>query len=217
MNARETILKTIRRHKPERGSRKPDFSIPLPVPDFGPGQPQDPVELFSYRLSQVHATCETVGDWNQVPDAVSRYLADTRQPAQVVASPDDCFYPLDWGGIAVEYRAAVASDQVSVTRACAGIAETGTIAMVSSPASPVTLNFLPETHIVVLEQTRLVASMEQFWLIPKFRPRAINFITGPSKTADIEQTIVYGAHGPRRFHVLLILDGWCRAMRIPNS
>ena len=207
MNARETILKTIRRDKPERGSRKPDFSIPLPVPDFGPDPPQDPVDLFIYRLSQVHATCCTVRDWNRIPDAVSRYLADIRQPAQVVASPDGCFYPLAWGGIAIEYRAAAASDPVSVTRACAGIAETGTIAMVSSPASPVTLNFLPETHIVVLERSRLVSSMEQFWLIPESRPRAINFITGPSKTADIEQTIVYGAHGPRRFHVLLVESG----------
>ena len=207
MSARETILKTIRCQKPERGSRKPDFRIPLPVPDFGPDQPQDPVDLFIRRLSQVHGTCEITSGWNRIPDAVSRYLADVRQPAQVVASPDEDFHPLDWGGIEIEYRAAVASDAVSVTRACAGIAETGTVAMVSSPASPVTLNFLPETHIVVLERARLVSSMEQFWSMLESPPRAINFITGPSKTADIEQTIVYGAHGPRRFHVLLVMSG----------
>ncbi len=207
MSARETILETIRRHKPERGSRKPDFRIPLPVPDFGPDPPQDPVDLFIHRLSQVHATCEIVRRWSRIPDAVSRYLANVRQPAQVVASPDEGFHRLDWGGIAIEYRAAAPPDRVSVTRACAGIAETGTVAMVSSASSPVTLNFLPETHIVVLERIRLVSSMEQFWSMPESPPRAINFITGPSKTADIEQTIVYGAHGPRRFHVLLIESG----------
>ena len=207
MNARETILQTIRRHKPAGASGKPDFRIPLPLPEFGPDQPQDLVDRFISRLSQVHATCDIVRGRDRIPFAVGQYLADIREPGRVVASPDDYFYSLDWAGIAIEYRAALAPDVVSVTRACAGIAETGTIAMVSSPSSPVTLNFLPETHIVVLERTRLLASMEEFWSIAESRPRAINFITGPSKTADIEQTIVYGAHGPRRFHVLLIKGG----------
>jgi L-lactate dehydrogenase complex protein LldG len=76
--------------------------------------------------------------------------------------------------------------------------------MVSSPDSPVTLNFLPEVNIVVLLVKRLVSTIEQFWPMIGEHPRAINFITGPSKTADIEQTIVYGAHGPKRFHVILV-------------
>ncbi|RPH66422.1 MAG: lactate utilization protein, partial [Hyphomicrobiales bacterium] len=94
--------------------------------------------------------------------------------------------------------------------AFAGIAESGTIIQVSGPDNPTTLNFLPEAHIVVLELDSLFASYEEAW--SKLRkafgegvmPRTVNMISGPSRTADIEQTIVRPAHGPKNMHVIIV-------------
>ncbi|MEE9300922.1 MAG: lactate utilization protein, partial [Alphaproteobacteria bacterium] len=102
--------------------------------------------------------------------------------------------------------------------AFAGIAETGTCMLISGPQSPTTLNFLVDTHIIVLWTRQIVGSYED--ALARLRetavgrergarswmPRTVNLITGPSRSADIEQTIQMGAHGPRRLHILLI-DG----------
>src|SRR5258708_21629877 len=102
------------------------------------------------------------------------------------------------------------SDHVSLTGAFAGIAETGTLVMASGPDHPVTLNLLPDTHIVVLREADIVGGYEEVWTRLRARygkdrmPRTVNTITGPSRTGDIEQTIELGAHGPRRMHIVVV-------------
>ena len=101
-----------------------------------------------------------------------------------------------------------------MTGAFAGIAETGTLMLRSGPESPSTLNFLPDTHMVVLRASQIRKSYEDGWdeirrqmdSRPDSLPRTVNFITGPSRTGDIEQKILMGAHGPRRLHIVLIED-----------
>ena len=99
-------------------------------------------------------------------------------------------------------------DLVSVTGAFAGVAETGTLVLASGPEAPTTLNFLPDDHIVVLREHRLVRYLEDAWALLRKElggmPRTVNCITGPSKTADVEQVIQEGAHGPRRLLVVLV-------------
>ena len=108
------------------------------------------------------------------------------------------------------------ADHVGVTGAFAGIAETGTLMLISGPESPTRNNFLPDTHIVVLRGAQVAASYEEAWDRLRarsgapsggFMPRTVNFITGPSRTGDIEQRIELGAHGPRRLHIVLVDDG----------
>ena len=104
---------------------------------------------------------------------------------------------------------AEAIDAVSLTPCFAAIAETGTLMLISGAVTPTTLNFLPDTHIVVVNANQVVATYEDGW--DRLRtgggmPRAINFITGPSRTGDIEQRIELGAHGPRRLHIILVDD-----------
>jgi L-lactate dehydrogenase complex protein LldG len=106
-----------------------------------------------------------------------------------------------------------AHDKVSLTPCRAAIAETGTLMLISGAATPTTLNFLPDTHIVVVRADQVVATYEDGWdrlragEKPEGLPRTVNFITGPSRTADIEQHIELGAHGPRRLHIVLVEDG----------
>ena len=88
------------------------------------------------------------------------------------------------------------------------IADTGTLVLASGPDTPGTASLLPETHVAVVRAARIVAHMEDAFALARETfgqlPRAINFVSGPSRTADIDQTIVLGAHGPSRVHIILI-------------
>ena len=98
-------------------------------------------------------------------------------------------------------------DTVSLTPCLAAVAETGTLMLVSGAETPTTLNFLPDTHVVVVRAGQVVVSYEEGWDLIRSRgamPRTVNLVTGPSRTGDIEQRIQLGAHGPRRLHVVLV-------------
>ena len=81
--------------------------------------------------------------------------------------------------------------------------------LLSGPDSPTSLNFLPDYHVVLVRAPQLVRHIEDVWQRLRERgdvPRTVNFITGPSKTADVEQTLQLGAHGPRSLHVIYVDD-----------
>jgi L-lactate dehydrogenase complex protein LldG len=108
------------------------------------------------------------------------------------------------------FGAAEAEDVASLSRAVAAAAETGTLFLVSGPDNPTTLAFLPELHTILIRAEDILGSYEDAF--DRLRalygggalPRSVNMISGPSRTADIEQTIVRGAHGPKRLHVVLL-------------
>jgi len=123
------------------------------------------------------------------------------------------FLELEWqaAGITVEARAAQGPDMVGITGAFCVIAETGTLMLLSGPRTPGATSLLPETHIAVVRTGRIVRGMEDAWALLRgehsMLPRAVNFVSGPSRTADIEQTMVLGAHGPYRVHIVLVGTG----------
>ena len=108
----------------------------------------------------------------------------------------------------MEARAARDGDLVGITTAFCAIAETGTLMMVSGPRTPAATSLLPETHIALVRADRIVRGMEEAWQLLRAElgapPRAVTFISGPSRTADIEQTVTLGAHGAYRVHLILI-------------
>ncbi len=174
------------------------------------------VELFVTMAEEVQATVTRASSLAVVPEAVAHYLAAENLPAELVMAPDPSLdaIPREMRPLLrIRRGRAEAADKVSLTPCHAAIAETGTLLLVSGPQTPTTLNFLPDTHIVVVRGDQVVATYEDS--LDRLRaargsealPRVINFITGPSRTADIEQHIELGAHGPRRLHIVLVEDG----------
>jgi L-lactate dehydrogenase complex protein LldG len=174
------------------------------------------VGLFIAMAEEVQSTVTRVSSLAAVPEAVARYLAAENLPAELVMAPDPRLDEIPWHTwplLQIRRGRAEAEDRVSLTPCHSAIAETGTLMLISGAQNPTTLNFLPETHIVVVRCDQVVATYEDGWdrlrsgKTAEILPRAVNFITGPSRTADIEQHIELGAHGPRRLHIVLVEDG----------
>lgn len=174
---------------------------PLPPP------PADLVAHFRERALKLSSDVLETADRSEVPALLARYLGERKLPASGVCWPSLAGLPWSTAGLDMQPRPAKDSDLVGVTGAFCAIAETGTLMMLSGAETPATTSLLPETHVAVLDPRRIVTTMEDAWdLLRKEHrqpPRAVNFISGPSRTADIEQTVTLGAHGPYR--VLLIL------------
>lgn len=163
---------------------------------------------FRDRALNLATTIDEVKALADIPAAVARYLRDLNLAPAALCWPE--FAALDWAAqaVKVETRAARGDDLVGITGVFCAIAETGTLMMCSGSDTPPATSLLPETHIAVVPRSRIVPGMEDAWaLLRRERgalPRAVNFISGPSRTADIEQTVTLGAHGPYRVHVLLL-------------
>jgi len=173
-----------------------------------PGMPADTVARFCERALGLMTSIAELSTLDELPAAVARYLAAQALQPAAVCWPQ--FAALDWRGAGLEVAARPArdGDLVGITGVFCAIAETGTLMLCSGAASPATSSLLPETHIAVVPRTRIVSGMEEGWALLRAEsgamPRAVNFVSGPSRTADIEQTVTLGAHGPYRVHVLLL-------------
>jgi len=213
--AKERILGAVRRSLgragplPESVRAGLDRRLAAPTPNLKPALAGDPVSLFVRKANAVHTRTSVVPTLAGVSEAVLRHIEDNGLGDAIVVAPD--LAGVQWSNrLVVEARAARGSDQVSVTGAFAGIAETGSVMLLSGPESPTTLNFLPEDHIVVLRESRIVPHPEDAWALLREErgtmPRTVNLICGPSKTGDVELVITEGAHGPRRFHVVIVRE-----------
>lgn len=171
------------------------------------------VALFEQKAVAAEATIARVRDYGEVPYAVASYLAQENLPAIIRVAPETRLQAIDWtedSTLTASFGASDGSDSVALVSAFSAIAETGTLMLHSSANNPTTLNFLPDTHIVLLDEDRITGAYEDAWDDLRKAgemPRTVNFVTGPSRTADIEQTLLMGAHGPRRLHIIIRENG----------
>lgn len=176
-----------------------------PRPDIG----NDLLERFKQQALRMSDTVNQVEAPRDVPAAVARYLTEQGLASSAIAWAT--LSALAWAeaGLAVEFRPPRNEDLVGITGSFCAVAETGTLLLMSGANTWSSAALLPETHIAIVHRSRIVAGMEEAFALARAEqgelPRALNFISGPSRTGDIEQTIVLGAHGPYRVHVIIVL------------
>ncbi|MFO1313518.1 MAG: lactate utilization protein [Burkholderiales bacterium] len=181
-----------------------------------PAMPSDLVQRFLDRATAMASTVERIASTAEIPAAVGRYLDALTLPPSLAmqASRSGVCWPefggLDWAsaGLGIEARPTVGHDRIGITGSFCAIAETGTLVLITGEPWPVATALLPDTHFAVVRADRIVSGMEEaFALVRAERPgmpRGLHLVSGPSRTGDIEQTIVLGAHGPYRVHILLV-------------
>jgi L-lactate dehydrogenase complex protein LldG len=214
MSARDNILRRIRAaNSREAGTSAKDRNAilarlqdrsrgPLPTMDW------EPVQRFKERCIAMMSTVDEVGSLADVPRAVASYLKQKNLPTSGACWPE--FARLDWAGagLGVEARPSHGDDKLGITGAFCALAENGTLMLLSGEDTHATTSLLPENHVAIVPASRIVRTMEDAWDLLRGErsglPRQVNFISGPSRTADIEMTLVLGAHGPFRVHVIVV-------------
>src|SRR5215213_440231 len=183
------------------------------IPARGQLPPHERARLFAQMVEAANGTVALLPDPTNVPAAVADFLRAHNLPMQVRRGDDPRLAVLPWDTqrtLEISTGPSDGHQLVAVSHAFGGVAETGTLVMSSGPDNPTTLNFLPDTHIVVLNAKDIAGDYETVWQRVRDTygvdalPRAINLITGPSRSADIGQILILGAHGPRRLHVLVV-------------
>lgn len=215
MSARENILARIRAQSGRRGATTErelaDARSVIaartrgPLPGFAR---HEPVQHFIEECDRLKTTLAEVHNMADVPAAVAHYLRETKLNLNAVGW--NKLATLDWprAGVTFHARPADKDDLVGITSCFCAIGETGTLLLLGAPGTPKVTALLPETHIAIVQKSRIVPTMEDAFQLLRDEvgelPRATFFVSGPSRTADIEQTIVIGAHGPYRVHVILV-------------
>ena len=217
MSSREDILGRVRaglqRNAGNAAVGREVMAAALSSRSHGPkpamdSAPQVLLERFRIKSEIQSSTVDIVARETDAPAAIARYLTAMKLPKTAVVQP--ALAHLDWvaAGLTVELRGARDADLVGITGCFCAVAETGTLMMCSSPDTPAAVSLLPETHIAIVHAARILPYMEDAWDLARKElgtlPRAVNFISGPSRTGDIEQTIVLGAHGPYRVHLVIV-------------
>ena len=173
-----------------------------------PSMPWEPVSRFKERCAILSSTVDEAASLADVPQTVARYLSERDLPRAGVCWPE--LAGLGWhaAGLQMDGRPATGDDKTGITGSFCAIAETGTLMLLSVPTTFPATSLLPDTHIALVRKSRILRSMEDGWDLLRREhgelPRQVAFVSGPSRTADIEMTLVLGIHGPYRVHVILL-------------
>lgn len=183
------------------------------IPARGQLPDAERVDLFVRKAQDIFATVARLASRDDIPAAVCDYLRDRNLPQAIRRGADPRLANLPWerqAQLAVTVGPSDGKDLAGLSHADAGVAETGTVVLTSGTDNPTTINFLPDHHIVVVDASTVSGDYEAVWADLRRRfgagvmPRTVNLITGPSRSADIEETLLLGAHGPRSLHILVV-------------
>ncbi len=218
---RHNILNRVRRalkvsdEEDARRARVQDRLTSAPagvLPQIAQGDKDTLVARFIENAKAVQTSIDRVARADIVA-AIARYLRTQNLPMTCRMGDDPLLAALPWEDepmLTVRHGASDGSDPVGISHAHAAIAEAGTLVLPSGANNPTTVNLLPDTHIVILEESAICGSIEAAFARLRAAgaalPRCVNLISGPSRSADIEQTLLLGAHGPRQLHTIIVTD-----------
>src|ERR1700685_202399 len=223
MTARDEILASVRRSLHVSGDEAPRRAAvaarlaqaPIGiVPTRGQGDAAARIATVKAGAARGAATISEAPPADDVPIEIARWLREGNMPATLRMGADPRLAAMPWAAttIDVSHGPSDGHDLNAVSRPFAAVAETGTLALVSGADNPTPLNFLPDNHIAIVFAQDIVGDFEAVFARLRAAygagsaPRTLNFVTGPSRSADIEQTLMFGAHGPRRLHVVVVRD-----------
>jgi len=186
---------------------------------------EDTVVAFMANVLRNHGTLDLARDRREVVKAVGQYLYRHLRSHRLVAGNDPHLAAMPWrdGGVLPRFGSLEAGEPAALSYAPWGVAETGATVMISGRQSPAANFLLPEHHLVLVEESHILPDLDRLWqaLGPQLesgdRPRGITFVAGPSSTADIEAQLVYGAHGPQAWHVIILGDVAQQALDAASS
>jgi L-lactate dehydrogenase complex protein LldG len=221
-SARNAILGDIRNTLSKRASDKDRADIVAKrlsekptgiIPKRGQVNLEERIKLFTEMATKVHTNVVRVKKYEDIPADISNYLREHNLPSSIKTGHDKRLSKAKWAShknLTITKGASDGNDLVGVSHATTGIAETGTLLMESGQANPTTINFLADHHIVVISAKDIKGDMEASWSKLESKdgelvmPRVVNFITGPSRSGDIEQKLLLGAHGPRALRIIIV-------------
>ncbi len=177
-----------------------------PVPAVAQTQGAARITQFIEKTIAVDATASRIASLDDLPAALAEELRNRNLPAAIRTGHDPAF-ERDWGTVDHTTGPGRFDEPATLSRAHLAMAETGTLVLASGAENPVTLTFLGETHFIVIAADDIKAGFEDMWAEWRKRgldPRTVNLVTGPSRSADIGQTLQLGAHGPVALHVFVI-------------
>lgn len=204
MTARDRILTRIRRTTEGQSAPEPQRLKPAIAQCEG----SDAVTQFIHQAEAINATTARIASLDDLPKALAEQLRNRNLPAAIRTGNDPAF-DRDWGTVERSTGPGRIAEPATLTHAHLGVAETGQLVFASGPENPVTLNFLGETHFAVVNASDIVGGFEDLWAEWRKRgldPRTVNLIAGPSRSADIGQTLQLGAHGPVALHIFVVED-----------
>lgn len=221
---RQDFLANIQRslqtsHLPAAHPQRPQ---PLALASF---DPRDLVDQFTAQVvalqGEVHLAASHAAACRQIFDIFAQYQAtdfiswaDEYLPLPglntwlgeqgLLRRPDDIPHE---AGARQETQLALSNVAIGITGALAGLAETGSLALQCGAGRGRLASLLPPVHIALLETRLLYPSLAHFIAAhPQAAKQSSNliFISGPSRTADIEQTLTLGVHGPKELHIIMV-------------
>jgi len=211
MTAREAILRDVRRNLGRDAGETPPGPPParIRVPEI----PRE--ERIASMLERVAALAGRTLHAHSTSEALDYVAERTRRVASVASNAPFLrqigitALPGVESGFTDEpnLREACARVEVGITSADYALADTGTLVMIASPAEARLVSLVPPAHIAIVPAERVLTGLDELFArhpLPAGETSSMVLITGPSRTADIEQILVRGVHGPGEIHVVIV-------------